>query len=38
MAMVMNKRKVLSNEGKVNVMQQIENGIKRVYMCGNLVS
>jgi len=34
----MNKRKVLRTAGKVKVMQPIENGIKRVDMCGNLVS
>jgi hypothetical protein len=30
MSIVMNKRGVLSTGGKVKVMQQIENGIKRV--------
>jgi hypothetical protein len=30
MALVMNKRKVLNIEGKVKVMQQIENGIRRI--------
>jgi hypothetical protein len=38
MGLVMNKRKVLRTAGKVKVMQTIENGIKRVDMCGNLVS
>jgi hypothetical protein len=33
----MNKRKVLSIEGKVKVMQQIEFGKKKAEMCGNMV-
>jgi hypothetical protein len=38
MAIVMNKRKVLRIAGKVKVIQPIENGIKRVDLCGNFVS
>jgi hypothetical protein len=33
MAAIMNKRKVLTVKGKVTVIQQIENGIRKADLC-----
>jgi len=38
MATVTNKRKVISVEGKVRVIRQIQNGKRKLTVVGNLVS